>query len=140
LVWASFALGEADNASSEIQTYLQQHPGDKGGLLASVQAMMFAATGNHDAAEKKIAVAQARRGFGHFHHVEYNIACAYALMNKTDKSVEWFEKATGDGLNCYPMFEKDPSLNSVRNDSHFREIMGIERKKWEYYRSKFGTS
>jgi adenylate cyclase len=139
LAWASFASGEADKAISEIQGYLQQHPDDKGGLLASVQAMMFAVTGNQDEAEKKIAAAQTRRGFGHFHHTEYNIACAYALMNKTDKSVEWFEKATGDGLNCYPMFEKDPSLDSVRDDSRFREIMGIERKKWEYYRSKFGT-
>jgi hypothetical protein len=36
------------------------------------------------------------------------------------------------------MFEKDRSLDSVRNDSRFREIMEIERKKWEYYRSKFG--
>jgi adenylate cyclase len=140
LAWASCASGEADKAISEIQGYLQQHPDDKGGLLASVQAMMFAVTGNQDEAGKKIAAAQTRRGFGHFHHTEYNIACAYALMNKTDKSVEWFEKATGDGLNCYPMFEKDPSLNSIRNDSRFREIMEIERKKWEYYRSKFGTS
>jgi len=140
LAWASFASGGADKAIREIQSHLQQHPDDKGGLLTSVQAMMLAAIGNHAAAEKKIATAQTRRGFGHFHHTEYNIACAYALMNKTDESVEWLEKATGDGFNCYPMFEKDPSLNSVRNDSRFREIMGIEREKWEYYRSKFGTS
>ena len=138
LAWASFASGEADKGVSEIQSYLQQHPDDKGGLLGSVQAMMFAATGKHDEAERKIAIAETKRGFGHFHHTEYNIACAYALMNKTDKSVEWFEKATGDGFNCYPMFEEDPSLDNVRNDSRFREIMAIERKKWEYYRSKFG--
>jgi adenylate cyclase len=140
LAWAMFASGQADKAITGIQNYLQQHPEDKGGLLASVQAMMFAATGKYDEAENKIATAQTRRGFGHFHHVEYDIACAYALMNKTDKSVEWFEKATGDGFNCYPMFEKDPSLDSVRNDPRFREIMDIEQKKWEYYRSKFGTS
>ena len=138
LAWAMFSSGEADEAISGIQNYLQQHPEDKGGLLGSVEAMMFAATGKRDEAERRIAIAETKRGFGHFHHTEYNIACAYALMNKTDKSVEWFEKATGDGFNCYPMFEKDPSLDNVRNDSRFREIMAIERKKWEYYRSKFG--
>jgi len=138
LAWAMFSSGQTAEAISRVQNYLQQHPGDRGGLLASVQAMMFAATGNHGEAEKKIAAAQTRRGFGHFHHTEYNIACTYGLMNKTNKSVEWFEKATGDGFNCYPMFEKDRSLDSVRNDSRFREIMEIERKKWEYYRSKFG--
>jgi adenylate cyclase len=138
LGWAMFSSGQTEEAISRVQNYLQQHPGDGGGLLASVQAMMLAATGNHGEAEKKIAAAQTRRGFGHFHHTEYNIACTYGLMNKTNKSVEWFEKATGDGFNCYPMFEKDRSLDSVRNDSRFREIMEIERKKWEYYRSKFG--
>ena len=138
LAWAMFSSGQTEEAISRVQNYLQQHPGDRGGLLASVQAMMFAASGNHGEAEKKIAAAQTRRGFGHFHHTEYNIACTYGLMNKTNKSVEWFEKATGDGFNCYPMFEKDRSLDSVRNDSRFREIMEIERKKWEYYRSKFG--
>ena len=138
LAWAMFSSGQTEEAISRVQNYLQQHPGDRGGLLASVQAMMFAATGNHGEAEKKIAAAQTKRGFGHFHHTEYNIACTYGLMNKTNKSVEWFEKATGDGFNCYPMFEKDRSFDSVRNDSRFREIMEIERKKWEYYRSKFG--
>ena len=77
------------------ENYLEQHPEDKGGLLASVQAMMFAAMGKHDEAEKKIAIAQTKRGFGHFHHTEYNIACAYALMNKTDLAIEWFEKGNG---------------------------------------------
>jgi tetratricopeptide (TPR) repeat protein len=140
LVWAQFSLGQTDEAISGVENYLQQHPEDKGGLLASVQAMMFAATGKHGEAEKKIAVAQTRRGYGHFHHTEYNIGCAYALMNKVDLAVEWFERTTRDGLNCYPLFEKDPSLDSIRNDSRFGEIMRIEREKWEYYRSKFGTS
>jgi class 3 adenylate cyclase len=139
LAWATFSSGHPAEAISGVQNYLQHHPEDRGGLLGSVQAMMFAATGKDDEAEKKIAAAETRRGFGHFHHTEYNIACAYALMNKVDKAVDWFEKATGDGWNCYPMFEMDPSLARIRNNSRFREIMESERKKWEYFRSKFGT-
>ncbi len=38
------------------------------------------------------------------------------------------------------MFENDLSLNSLRNDSRFREIMEIEWKKWVIYRSKFRAS
>lgn len=37
------------------------------------------------------------------------------------------------------MFENDPDLNVLRNDSRFREMMKIERKKWEYFQSKYGT-
>ena len=138
--WAMFSLGQTNEAVQRVENYLKQHPEDKGGLLASVQAMMFAATGKPDEAEKKIAMAQTRKGFGHFHHTEYNIACAYALMNKTDLAIEWFERVVRDGLNCYPLFEKDSNLDSLRQDSRFRTIMESERKKWEYYRSKFGTS
>ena len=139
LAWATFSSGQTGEAISRVQNYLQQHSEDKGGLLASVQAMMFAATGKPGEAEKKIAMAQTRNGYGHFHHTEYNIACAYALMNKTDLAIEWFERAVRDGFNCYPLFETDSNLDSLREDSRFREIMAIERKKWEYYRSKFGT-
>jgi class 3 adenylate cyclase/Tfp pilus assembly protein PilF len=138
LAWALFSLGQTSEAAKRIENYLQQHSEDKGGLLASTQAMMFAATGKHDEAEKKIALAQTRSGYGHFHHTEYNMACAYALMNKIDSAIEWFEKAIRDGFNCYPLFEKDSNLNTLRNDSHFRKIIELERKKLEYYQSKFG--
>ena len=138
LAWATFSCGQIEEAISHVENYLQQHPDDRGGLLASVQAMMFAATGKHDEAEKKIAIAETRRGFGHFHHTEYNIACAYALMNKTDLAIEWFEKAVNEGFNCYPMFENDRNLDCLRNDPRFRRIMEAERQKWQIYRSKFG--
>ncbi len=135
-----FASGQTDEATKRLENYLQQHPEDRGGLLSSVQAMIFASVGKHEEAEKRIQIAQTRHGFGHFHHTEYNLASAYALMNKTNLAVEWFERAVTEGFNCYPMFENDLSLNSLRNDSRFREIMEIERKKWVIYRSKFGAS
>ena len=140
LAWATFSLGQTDEAMQRVENYLKKHSADEGGLLASVQAMMFAATGKHEEAEKRIAKAKTRSGFGHFHHTEYNIACAYALMNKIDPAIEWFEKAVRDGFNSYPTFENDPNLDSLRNDSRFRQIMEMERKKWESYRSKFGAS
>jgi hypothetical protein len=62
------------------------------------------------------------------------------LMKKSDVAIEWFEKAIRDGFSCYPLFEKDSNLDSLRTDSRFRKIMEVERKKWENYRSKFGTS
>ena len=138
LTWAQYASGETNEATKRLENYLKQHPEDRGGLLASEQAMMFASEGKQEDAEKRIQAAQTRQGFGHFHHTEYNIACAYALMNKTKLAVDWFERAVNEGFNCYPMFENDPNLNSLRNDPRFREIMAKERTKWENYRTKFG--
>jgi serine/threonine protein kinase len=133
------ALGQAVQAETRLKHYLENHPEDRGGLLASVEAMIFAAGSQEKEAEERIQAAQAKRGFGHFHHTEYNIACAYALMNKTNLAVDWFERAVNDGFNCYPMFKNDPNLDRLRNDARFHGIMETERLKWENYRVKFGT-
>jgi serine/threonine protein kinase len=133
-------LHQADDASKLLVNYLQQRPQDRGGLVTSVQAMVAAATGKYEEAEQKIQIASTRRGFGHFHHTEYYIASAYALMRKTELAVEWFERATTEGFNCYPMFERDVNLDKLRDDARFREIMEVERTKWETYKSKFGKS
>ncbi len=134
-----FALGQIQEAQAGLESYLRKHPDERGGLLASVEAMMFAALGQQKEAEEKIQAAQASRGFGHFHHAEYNIASAYALMNKTDLAVDWFERTIGDGFNCYPMFKNDSHLNNLRSQPRFETLMEAERIKWEDYRRKFGT-
>lgn len=132
--WAQFRLGQKDEAVLRIEKALQDYPGDEGGLLASVRAMIHAAAGETAAAQAAIEMASRRRDFGHFHHTEYNIACAYALMNDTERAIEWFEKAVHEGFNCYPMFEADPSLATLRGLERFRSTLADERKKWEAYK------
>ena len=140
LALSLFALGQTEEAQTGLEKYLKSHPQEQSGLLASAQAMIFAAGAQPKEAAEKIQAAQASRGFGHFHHSEYNIACAYALMNQTDPAVEWFERAVNDGFNCYPMFERDPNLDRLRSNLHFQRLMETERIKWENYRIKFGTA
>jgi tetratricopeptide (TPR) repeat protein len=140
LALALFGLGQTEEATNRLNTYAQRHPQDRGGLVASVRAMIAASLGKNEEAAKEIQIASARRGFGHFHHTAYNIASAYALMNQPGPAIEWFERTTSEGLNCYPMFVTDVNLNSLRGDPRFREIMESESKKWEAFRSRFGNS
>jgi class 3 adenylate cyclase/Tfp pilus assembly protein PilF len=135
--WAQFRLGQKEQAVLRIEKSLQDYPGDEGGLLASVRAMIHAAAGEANAAETAIQLASRRRDFGHFHHTEYNIACAYALMNDTDRAIEWFEKAVHEGFNCYPLFETDPSLASLRGLERFQSILADEQRRWEGYKASF---
>ena len=139
LALSLFALGQTEEAKTRLENYLKNHPEEQSGLLVSAQAMMFAAGAQPKEAGEKIQVAQARRGFGHFHHTEYNIACAYALMKRTDLAVEWFERVVSDGFNCYPMFRSDPNLNPLRKNPRFQKLMDAERIKWEAYRTKYGN-
>jgi class 3 adenylate cyclase len=134
---AMFALGEKNEAMARADNYLKQHSQDSGGLIASAQAIMLASIGKPDDAKKKIELAKTRSGYGHFHHTEYNLACACALMNDVASSIDWLERAIRDGFSCYPLFEADPALENVRSAPRFQELMKSERQKWEDFRRKF---
>ena len=87
-------------------------------------------------AEDKIKSAVERgKGFGHFHHTAYHIACAYALMNKPEQAIKWLEAAAEDGFPCYPLFERDANLDNLRQDARFVTFLAKQRQQWEYYRT-----
>jgi serine/threonine protein kinase/Tfp pilus assembly protein PilF len=135
-VWALFNLGRKEEASATVEQFLRDYPEDNGGLFTSQQAVLAASAGQERRAEDKIKLAVERgKGFGHFHHTAYYIACAYALMNNPEQAIKWLEVAAGDGLPCYPLFETDPNLNNLRKDARFVTFLAKQRQQWEYYRT-----
>jgi hypothetical protein len=42
--------------------------------------------------------------------------------------------AAEDGFPCYPLFERDANLDSLRQDARFISFMMKLRQQWEYYR------
>jgi len=135
-VWALFNLGRKEEASATVEQFLRDYPEDNGGLFTSQQAVLAASAGQERRAEDKIKLAVVRgKGFGHFHHTAYYIACAYALMNKPEQAVKWLEAAADDGFPCYPLFERDSNLNNLRQDARFVTFLAKQRQQWEYYRT-----
>ena len=74
-----------------------------------------------------------QKGFGHFHHTAYYIACAYARMGNMDAALEWLREAAGSGFPCYPLFLRDPNLEALRRDPRWSSWMGEVRRNWEGY-------
>ncbi len=56
-------------------------------------------------------------------------------MNKPGPAMKWLQTAADDGFPCYPLFEKDTSLDNLRKDPRFVEFMTRPKKQWEYYRA-----
>ena len=136
IVWALFNLGRKEEAGAAVEQFLRDYPEDNGGLFTGLQAVLAASAGQERRAENNIKSAVERgKGFGHFHHTAYYIACAYALMNKPEQAIKWLEVAAGDGLPCYPLFEMDPNLNNLRKDARFVTFLAKQRQQWEYYRT-----
>jgi serine/threonine protein kinase/tetratricopeptide (TPR) repeat protein len=133
---ALFNLGRKQEASETIQKFLRDYPEDNRGLYTSLEALLAASEGQTDKAEEKINLAIKRgKGFGHFHHTAYQIACAYALMDKHEQAIRWLESAAEDGFPCYPLFEQDKNLNNLRQDPRFVAFLEKIKKRWEYYRT-----
>jgi serine/threonine-protein kinase len=136
-VWALFNLGRKDQAAATLEQFLKDYPEDNRGLFTSLQAVFAASAGQKDIAEAKIKLAVERgKGFGHFHHTAYHIACAYALMNKVEESMEWLEMTANDGFPCYPLFEQDKNLNNLRKDPRFVTFLAKMKEQWEQHRAK----
>ncbi|HZB43965.1 MAG TPA: protein kinase [Pyrinomonadaceae bacterium] len=136
IVLALFNLGRKEEASATIEQFLRDYPEDNRGLFTSLQAILAASAGQERVAEDKIRSAVEKgRGFGHFHHTAYHIACAYALMNKREQAIKWLEAAAEDGFPCYPLFEKDTNLNNLRQDARFVALLEKLRRQLEHYRA-----
>ena len=133
--WALLNLGRKAEASEVIDKYLNEHPEDYGGLFAGLQAVVAASEGQERRAEEKIKLAiEKGKGFGHFHHTAYYIACAYARMNKPEQAVKWLENAADDGFPCYPLFAADSNLDNLRQDARFISFLEKQKQQWEGFK------
>jgi serine/threonine protein kinase len=131
---ALIGLGRKEDA----RRHLESHPTDSGGLITSTKAILHALDHEESKAEDAIRIAAAKRGFGHFHHTQYQIASAYALMDKKDSAMEWLGKSVTQGFNCYPLFESDANLASLRSDARFIKFLAAEKERYDLLKLKYG--
>jgi tetratricopeptide (TPR) repeat protein len=135
---ALFQLGRYDEARAVVNQFLKDYPTDIGGTVTSVKAMLLAKSGkNQDADEAIQRAVQLGQGYGHFHHTAYNIASAYALMNKPDEALKWLRNAADDGFPCYPYFEIDHQLDNIRANPRFIEFMSKQKEQWLKYKAEY---
>jgi TolB-like protein/DNA-binding winged helix-turn-helix (wHTH) protein/tetratricopeptide (TPR) repeat protein len=139
-LWAfqtSFALQHLrrlGQAQERVARILAEKPGDRGGSLTAMQALLAADAGDAHKAEVKIQEALAKgKGFQHFHHVAYAVASAYALLNRPEKALRYLQIAADDGFPCYPLFEHDSNLDNLRKNAQFLAFMAEQKRQWEYF-------
>ena len=137
-IWALFVLGRKDEARKAFAEALRQDPEDTAGATNSAGAVLAASAGDHRKAQDLISTALRGKdkGFIHFHHTAYNIASAYAVMNRPQQAIEWLQKAADDGLPCYSLFANDHNLDNLRTDSRFVTFLAKQKELWEYYKTR----
>ena len=126
-------LGRLEEARRAAQACLRRAPDDP--ICTSAYALVLARAGDVARAEQFAERAvKADRGLSHYHHTEYAVASAYALLGRKAAAVQWLERAAAHGLPCYPLFRDDPFLVGLKGDPAFDRFMSQLKARWEGYR------
>ena len=72
-----------------------------------------------------------------YHHVAYDAACVYALAGKSEEAVKWLRETAATGFPNYPLFERDPFLNRIRQTPEFIQFMAEMKAQFERYKREF---
>jgi serine/threonine protein kinase/class 3 adenylate cyclase len=137
---AYFYEGKTDKAAALMQELLSRKDLTDDPLLASVQAIFYAASNNVAAAEEQIQKAKkADERFIHYHHITYDIGSAYALLGRPDEATRWLRKSVEDGFPCYPFLTIDPNLRKLRDDAGFRKLLAALHAKYEQTKGNVAT-
>jgi tetratricopeptide (TPR) repeat protein len=133
--WSLFHLNRRLEAQVKLTEYINVAARDEGGILSAMQALLFASTGDTIQANQKIGLAiQTSQGYKHFHHTAFIIGCCFALMHDQHESVEWLRRAADDGFPCYPVFDQEPTLKNLIQNSEFQSFMEDLRRRWEHFK------
>jgi len=55
--------------------------------------------------------------------VSYNVACLFALEGLTDRAIHYLDLSVKGGFWHREWAEKDPDLDSLRDDQRFKELL-----------------
>ncbi|HEX6279053.1 MAG TPA: hypothetical protein VFZ49_03470, partial [Pyrinomonadaceae bacterium] len=112
--------GDAEMAIELMHKVLEEHPEMDG--IRPLYAVYLAGAGRTEDARAQLnedALAISRAD----HDMAYWVASTYALLGDKDAALKWLARAIKLGNENKPHFLKDASLDSLRDDRRFAELM-----------------
>jgi len=110
----------------------------------ALRAALLARKGLRAAARQELQtmrpVAANAEELSHLHHAQYYMGVAHALLGNPREAVSWLKKASSEGLPCYPLYERDPDLDSLRKDPEFIALLLELKAQAVRLRSAIGRS
>ena len=130
--FANLRLGELSTAEKAIGTAARKFPANV--LFHSSRAILAALKKDEGASLSAIDLTmQNRKAYGHFHHAEFDIACALATLGHADRAIDHLTSATRGGFPCLPAVENDPLLEPLRSHPRYRDLVVELRGELDHY-------
>ena len=129
---AEIQLGSLKSAERTAQLASRRFPGDV--LFYPIRALIAALRGDSERARREIDLTiRNEKAFGHYHHAQYDVACVYAQLGETGRSVRWLAEAAHNGFPCAGLVERDPLLRPIRDDARFAKLLGEVKAQCSQY-------
>jgi serine/threonine protein kinase/tetratricopeptide (TPR) repeat protein len=136
LVHAQLRLRAVEDAERTLASAQRRFPGFV--LHLPVRAIIAAMRGDEPLARREIAATQRNeKAFGHYHHAQFDIGCALALLGHREEALEWAMAAAHNGFPSLPAYRDDPFLAVPRPDPAFQEFLRDLEKTHAHFRSHF---
>jgi TolB-like protein/Flp pilus assembly protein TadD len=115
-------MGEFEEAAKFAADAVTAYPDEP--MLVSLLGLVQAHLGQSDLARQAVTKACASPlSFGHSHHTHYQIACICAVLDDKQSAMHWLERAVETGFPCWPFFLHDRSLNNLRSQPEFTDLI-----------------
>jgi serine/threonine-protein kinase len=123
-------LGRLDEAVSWAHLMHRVVPGEV--LVHPIEGLVAAARGHEEDARAAVRrIVETRRGFGHYHHAQYDVACILARFGDAEQAVRWLRDAARSGYPCGQFFERDPWLEPLHGRADWEQLKGDLRAERE---------
>jgi serine/threonine protein kinase len=115
-------LGRLEAAAAVGDALAESDPGQS--LLHPLLALLSALRGDMETATAEIGATYAhRRDYGHYHHAQYEVATALALLGEHEKALRWLTQAVNNGYPCAEFLRRDPLLESLGERPRFLRLV-----------------
>jgi serine/threonine-protein kinase len=125
-------LGRLDEAEDALAEMAGRFPGDE--LVVPLRGLLAASRGDAPEADRQILITE-RDGarYGHYHHLQYDVACIHSLLGRPEKAVDWLTEAARNGYPCASHIERDEFLDPLRGTEGFARLVSELRTGSERY-------
>jgi hypothetical protein len=136
MVVAQIHLGDLDGAERSLEAGARKFPAIV--LFQSARAVIAALRKDEGAAMRAIERTNLnRKAYGHFHHAEFDVACALATLGRSSEAIDWLTSAARNGLPCLSAVRDEPLLASLRNESRYRDLVTEVSAQRDRYRDLY---
>ena len=138
LAYSQIRLRDFDDAEKTIDNGSRLFPFMA--MYDGLRSQIAALRGDPAAAQRSIErTVQTKRAYGHFHHVEFDVAGTLAILGRKEEALTWLRSGVRNGFPCLMAVENDPLFAPLHSEPDYQALIGELRETRDHYKDVFAS-